>query len=58
MSVAFVCRYGNQDFFRFTGRDPARRPMTLPELQLFERAIYEHLCAEREPRATTAGSPR
>lgn len=48
MEIAFACRYGGQDFYRLTGRDPAKRPMSEAELQLFKRALLEHVQAERK----------
>lgn len=52
MEIAFACRYGGQDFFRLTGRDPMKRPLTEAELQLFKRAVLEHVVAERKERAS------
>ena len=48
METAFVVRYGGQDFYRITGRDPVRRPLTEAEMQLFKRALLEHVQAERK----------
>jgi len=46
--IAFVCRYGHQDFYRITGRDPQRQPMTPIELALFQRHVERHVIAERQ----------
>ena len=34
-------RYGHQDFFRVTGRDPARQPLTMMESALLSRLLLE-----------------
>jgi hypothetical protein len=48
--VAFICRYGHQDFFRVTGRDPIGHPLTALEAHIFASCLKEHLEVEFSPR--------
>lgn len=47
--IAFVCRYGHQDVYRVTGRDPLRNPLTTIEWALFDRHVERQVEAERRP---------
>lgn len=41
MTLASICRFGNQDIFRLLGRDPYTQPLSPLEEVLFHRAIIE-----------------
>lgn len=55
--AAILCRYGHQDWYRITGRDPARQPMTPLERGLFVRVLIELWNAEVKP-GDAVGMPR
>jgi hypothetical protein len=47
-TAAVCCRYGHQDFFRITGRDPAKQPMTILERELFAKCVIDLYNGEAE----------
>lgn len=48
-TIAFLCKYANQDVFRLLGRDPLKDPLTAVERSLFLDAITEFMEAEAAP---------
>lgn len=47
---AQLMRYGNQDYFRMTGRDPVKQPLTMLERAVMLACIAEQVEAEFTPR--------
>jgi hypothetical protein len=47
---AQLMRYGHQDFFRLTGRDPVKQPLTILERVILLACIAEQVEAEFKPR--------
>lgn len=48
--VVQLMRYGHQDFFHITGRDPVRQPLTVLERDIIGKLLEEQVVAEFTPR--------
>jgi hypothetical protein len=45
----FLCRFGNQDWYRIRGRDPIKHPMTALERAVFLFVLNEWIEKENPP---------
>lgn len=51
-NIAFLCRYGHQNYFEVVGRDPIAKPMSPIERHVLAACLQEHVEAEFKPAPT------